>query len=236
MPSNNQKTPVVDGLNRFVSGKVKDIQALTGKALPATILAIDPSLTIVTVNFEVKTDLQIPIIQCPIGLPEFLRVPFKKGTKGFVMSVDAYMGGMSGLGGGTATLDRLPNLSTLVWFPCGNITFDAVDDPKKSTLYGDDGVILRDTDNIIRFELDKNKGLQLTWNGKALMTFASNGIAFQYQNNSIAVTAAGVTIESQSGNTMISSPGGNTSIDNKPFLPHSHGGVASGSNDTGGVT
>lgn len=218
MPSNNQKTPLVDGLNRFTSGKIEDAGQLIGKSLPASILAIDPSHTIVTVKFEVKTALQIPMVQCPVGTSEYVRLPLKVGDKGFVVAVDTYMGGMSGIGGGIASLQQQPNLSTLVWFPCGNKSFDATEEPTKIVAYGPSGAVLRDKDKVITLTLDKDKGLQIVWNGVPLMTFSANGISIQYQGHGIVINSAG------------------TSIDGKQFLPHTHTGVQSGPNPTGPVS
>jgi hypothetical protein len=59
-----------------------------------------------------------------------------------VMSADAYLGGMSGLGGGVA--DQIPrgNLSMLVWTPIGNKAWQPAIDDNALCLYGPDGVIL----------------------------------------------------------------------------------------------
>lgn len=217
MPTNNQKTPLVDSLNRFVSDKITDVGQLAGKSLPASIMAIDPSNTIVTVKFEIKTQLQIPIVQCPVGFPEYIRLPLQVGDKGFVVAVDAYMGGMSQIGKGIASLDQQPNLSTLVWFPCGSKAFTPTEEPTKIVTYGSTGAVIRDKDKIIVLTLDKDRGLQVIWNGVPLMTFSNNGISIQYQGKGIVINSGG------------------TFIDGVNFLPHTHSGVQSGPNPTGPV-
>lgn len=218
MPSNNQKTPLVDGLNRFVSDKIKDVGELTGKSLPASVLAIDPSNTVVTVKFEVQTTLQIPMVQCPIGTSEYLRLPIQKGDKGFVVACDVYMGGMSGIGKGVASLQQQSNLATLVWFPVGNLGFDAVEDPMKIIGYGPNGVVIRDKTKTISLTLDKTGGLQVMWNGVPWLTFSADGISMQYKGHGIVINAGG------------------TAIDGIQFLPHTHTGVQSGGNNTGPVS
>jgi hypothetical protein len=178
MPSNNQKTPLVDGLNRFVSAKFTDASELEGKALPASVLAVDPTNTIVTVKFEIQSDLKLPgMIQCPVGLPEWIRYPWPQGTPGFVISSDVYLGGMSGLGGGTATWQQLPNLTNIVWFPCGNTENDPTEDPNKVVIYGPDGVIIRDRGNngpgyngsAVQIKVD-SAGNVTIWGAKSLTT------------------------------------------------------------------
>src|SRR5215467_1008579 len=75
---------------------------LQGKAIPVSITEIDSTHTIVKVKFEVETDYTLPIVQCPVIGPEYVRLPLKVGDKGYVTSADYYLGGMTGLGGGTA--------------------------------------------------------------------------------------------------------------------------------------
>lgn len=219
MPSNNQKTPLVDGFNRFVSAKLEDAAALTGKSLPASVIAVDPTSTVVTVKFEVKTNLQIPMVQCPIGFPEYVRFPIKNGDKGFVVAVDAYMGGMSGLGGGLATLAQQPNLATLVWFPCGNLNFDALEDEEKNKFlaYGPKGVYLRDTERQIEFILDPDTGLIVKWHGQTLMSVNNAGVQLAFNGFGIVINSEG------------------THVDGINFLPHEHKNVQSGSDNTGPV-
>jgi hypothetical protein len=90
--------------------------------MPASVVAIDASGTIVTVKFEVQDDvITFPNMKMPVFGPRFIRYPLRAGgddgTKGFVVPSDYYMGGMSGLGGGVANLTQRPNLSTYVFFP-----------------------------------------------------------------------------------------------------------------------
>lgn len=215
----NNNTPLVDSLNRFVSDKYADLTQLIGKSLPASIESVDETGTIVTVNIEIKSTLQFPKVTCPVGTSEYVRLPLKPGDKGAVIAIDAYMGGMSGLGGGVATLVQQPNLSTLVWFPVGNKLFQTLQAQEIGKLlgYGDNGVILRSTNGQIVFELDKDRGLQITWNGVPLMTFAANGISIQYQGKGIVINSSG------------------TFIDEVNFLPHEHTNVQTGSDNSGPV-
>ena len=144
MSSNVQKTPIARTLNQFAERKAKGIIALTGQSLPASVTAVVSS-GIVTVKFELtNVPYTLPNLTCPLFGPEYIRYPIQKGCKGFVVPADAYLGGVSGLGGGTADLTQRGNLSTLVFFPIGNTGWSTTDDPNKTVIYGPDGTIIRD--------------------------------------------------------------------------------------------
>lgn len=139
-----QKTPLARTLNQFAERKVRGVIALTGQSLPASVVTVVSS-GIVTVKFElVDVPYTLPNLTCPIFGPEYVRYPIQPGCLGFVVPADAYLGGVSGLGGGSADLKPRANLSTLVFFPIGNKNWSQTDDPNKLVLYGPDGVVIRD--------------------------------------------------------------------------------------------
>ena len=217
MPINNQKIPLVESLNKFVSGKNEDFSQLQGKSLPATIDSIEGNSTIATVNIELRSQYQLPKIRVPIATSEYYRAPFKAGDKGFVVSADTYMGGMSGIGGGTATLDQLPNLATLIWIPCGNVDNSGLPFPGMPWVNGPNGVYLSDTSKTIELILDKQDGLIIKWKGETLMTVNNGGIQLQFQGKGIEISSAG------------------THIDGINFLPHGHSNIQAGSDVSGPV-
>lgn len=138
----SQKTPISRGLPLFTDAMVrKHIQRL-GMCLPAVVKAVNGS--IVTVSFQVQ-GVQLPQVTMPVFGPEYIRYPIQVGDKGMCVSADTYLGGMSGLGTGTADLSRRGNLSMLVFLPIGNKNWTATDDANAVVIYGPDGVILRDT-------------------------------------------------------------------------------------------
>lgn len=145
MATNVQKTPLQITLSKFVEDSFNRGQQLRGQAIPASVVSIDETGTIVTVKFEVQSDLfTLPQVQCALATDEFTRAPIAKGAKGYVIPSGFYMGGMTGLGGGTATFDRQANLATLVFHPVGNNTFAKFYDPNKYVVFGPQGVVLRD--------------------------------------------------------------------------------------------
>lgn len=162
MSDNAQKTPLVDSLNKFVDAKSKDFDQLLGKRIPASLVSIDETGTIATVKFEIESDVvTIPNVTCPIAGSEWTRVPYQPGTKGYVVPADYYMGGMSGLGGGTATFSQLPNLSNAVFVPVGNADLESTDNPNWHIIIGPDGAMLRTQDGSVSLLLTKDGGVAI---------------------------------------------------------------------------
>jgi hypothetical protein len=154
--------------------------AQLGQALPAKVVAVEGS--IVTVGFLVSTPYTIQNVTMPIAGPEWARAPTQIGDRGVCIPASVYIGGVSGLGGGQATLTPRGNLSTLIFFPVGNVNFSATDNPNSYVLYGPDGVILRDSNSQSKFTLTPT---QITANAQEVVIFEVGGI-------NITVTAAGI--------------------------------------------
>ena len=147
MPNDAQKSPLARSLEQFTNRKVRGALTQLGQALPASVVSRKDG--IVTVKFEIaatpNSPYTLPSIQVPIIGSEFVRLPIQAGTPGMVMTADAYLGGMSGLGGGVADLAPRGNLSMLVWTPLGNTAWTAAIDDNALELYGPNGVILHNT-------------------------------------------------------------------------------------------
>lgn len=145
------------------------IQAL-GRSLPATVTSRTGS--IVTVNFEIANTPSSPYTLPPVTMPmigsEYLRLPIQPGCKGWVIPADAYLGGMSGLGGGTADLVMRANLSSLVWSPMGNKGWAASEDDNAAVLYGPDGAIIRTADKACSVTVNANGVVVKVPAGKSL--------------------------------------------------------------------
>lgn len=161
MVSNAQKTPIARSLERFAQRKAGAALELEGRSLPASVAAVLGS-GIVTVKFELANiSYTLNNITVPVEGSEYVRIPIQVGMLGWVKSADAYLGGVSGLGGGTADLTVRPNLSNLVWSPIGNKNWSAPDDPNKLVLYGPDGAILRTADKTAAVEANA-QGVKVT--------------------------------------------------------------------------
>ena len=162
MPNDGQKSPLARSLEQFANRKVAGALAQLGQNLPASAVSISGG--IVTVKFEIantpNSPYTLPNINVPIVGSEYVRLPIQPGCPGMVMTADAYLGGMSGLGGGVADLAPRGNLSMLVWTPIGNTAWAAVIDANALELYGPDGVILH---NVAKSAILKVTTAESSW-------------------------------------------------------------------------
>lgn len=141
MAGNVQKTPLVSTLNRFAEGKVADGAQLDGQSLPCSVIAVVSS-GVVTVKFEVQNQplgATLPNVTMPVMWPEYVRYPVQVGDKGVAVSADAYLGGMSGLGGGVANLVRQGNLAALAFQPLGSTAWAKTPNAAATVVYGVQG-------------------------------------------------------------------------------------------------
>lgn len=211
MASNAQKTPVVKTLNEFAAKKAIDAIAILGKALPASVVSVSGS--IVTVKFELDVTFTLPQVTVPIATSVYRREPTQVGDLGVVRPADVRLGGISGLGGGTANLTTPSNLGALVWEPVANANWPATDDPNAYVIYGPNGAIIRDSGKNCQILLDQTK-IEIT--GK-------NTVKVAVGANSITISSSGIDIE------------GTLTINGTAYLAHLHSGVTTGAGNTGGV-
>lgn len=141
MSSNSQKTPLAQTLNQWSARKLQDALQQTGKGLPASVVSVAGA--IVTVKFEIQSTFTLPNVTVPVSTSIYSREPIQVGDKGLVRPSDANLGGIDGLGSGTADLSAPANLSALVWEPLGNKAWPGVD-PNVYTIQGPGGVLVRD--------------------------------------------------------------------------------------------
>ena len=110
--------------------------------------------SIVTVKFEVNSVQSLPQVTVPMFGPEYIRYPTQVGDKGVVLPIDVYLGGISGLGGGVATMAIPGNLSSLIFFPVASTQWSTSENPNAVVIYGPDGGIMRDTANKASITVD----------------------------------------------------------------------------------
>ena len=227
MADNAQKTPFVESLKQFTTQAAESFQQLLGKAVPASITAIDETGTIVTVQFEVKSVYTLPPVTCPLMGSEYIRFPLKVGDKGMVVPSDLYLGGMSGLGDGVADLTPQANLGAVVFMPFGNKKLTPTDDDKAVVIYGENGVVLRTADSSVRLVVD-NEGINFYSDNGLDGSITKDGINLNFKGNFIQINADGINIDGTAT--------GGTTIDGHTFLPHTHDNVQPGSGNSGPVT
>jgi hypothetical protein len=177
MATNAQVTPFGQSLNRYSRAKAADQIAQTGRSLPCQVVSVRGA--VVQVAFQITSiagqpPLTIPNVTIPIVGSEYIRIPIQVGMKGMTVAADAYLGGMSGQGGGVATTARPANLTALAFVPLGNVSFFSVDG-NVLVLYGPNGVTIQDQSGASKIMLTPTS-ITLTAGGKVL-TINAAGIA-----------------------------------------------------------
>jgi hypothetical protein len=175
--SSAQKIPYSRTAPQIAQKQALDLIAKRGQALPGHVVAVAGA--IVTVNFDVS-DVTLSQVQMPVCGPEYIRYPIQVGDLGVAFPASVYLGGVSGLGGGTADTTLRGNLSTLVWFPIGNKNWAGPpgSDASTLTLYGKTALELLDS---------------ITGNGSIKMT--SSSITLTCAGHTIVIDSAGVHID-----------------------------------------
>ncbi|TNC54570.1 hypothetical protein FHC47_18505 [Klebsiella quasipneumoniae] len=147
----DNKLNFASSMNRFTERKIENALQKSGKVLPASV--VKQTGNMITVSFELRDiPYVLPKVTIPLFGPQYIRYPMQPGDKGIVIPADTYIGGVSGQGGGTADMTPPANLSALVFLPISNTEWQGVDG-QVVTVYGPDGVTLRDSGSNTTFLL-----------------------------------------------------------------------------------
>lgn len=151
MAGDPQKTPAVQTLNAFGDQKVAEHIERLGQGLPCHVTAV--SGQIVTVAFDVAdTGVTLPSITIPIATWKYDWEPVQIGDQGFTTVATARLGGVSGLGGGTADLSQPANLTALVFVPISNKSW-TVPNVNQRVVQGPEGVLIQTLDGTISINI-----------------------------------------------------------------------------------
>lgn len=124
------KKPLGRSVNQVAERRAADAIHSSGRSLPCSVVAVVSS-GIVTVSFEVDaTPFTLPRVTVPIAVPSYIRYPVSVGDKGLVIAADARLGGVSGLGTGTANLSEPGNLTALAFVWLGSTSWAGAMDPE----------------------------------------------------------------------------------------------------------
>lgn len=147
----DNKLNYASSMNRFTERKIENALQKSGKVLPASV--VKQTGNMITVSFELRDiPYVLPQVTIPLFGPQYIRYPMQPGDKGIVIPADTYIGGVSGQGGGIADMTPPANLSALVFLPISNTEWQGVDG-KVVTVYGPEGVTLRDSESNTTFLL-----------------------------------------------------------------------------------
>ena len=211
MADNYEKLWLQDSFNAIAIARAATLIENTGRALPCRVTAVNGS--IVKVAFEVNSDpITLPQISIPKAESPWVRMPTQVGDFGVTMPASAYLGGISGLGGGVATLDPPGNLAALVFVPVSNIN-SPPSNPNAAIVQGPQGAIIKTTTGTSSSVVVDTLG--------TIITFGTT--TFTINNSEVSFTAGGKTVT-------LNSTG--LTIDGILFDTHIHGGVTTGSGVT----
>lgn len=192
MGANYQKTPLARALRSGAEVASNDLVSLLGKGLPCSVESVDGA--IVTVKFELTNiPFTIPNVTMAVAGSEYIREPIQKGCKGVALPASARLGGMNGLGVGTANLVTPANLAALTFFPIGNKGWAAPESANKIEIWGPDGVIIRSANKKARLDLTDDT-TSLKFGDNASVTMNATGLTLTFGTNSIVIDAAGIHI------------------------------------------
>lgn len=226
MSDEQAKLPLQRNLNQVAITRAQQAINSLGRALPCRVTAVNGA--IVTVSFQVNTS---PWTLLPITIPKaespWIRMPTQVGDLGVTMPSDVYLGGISGLGGGTADMRKRGNLSTLFFVPISN-SGSTPDDPNAAQVCGPNGAIIRTTSGPTSSVVTNQEGTTITFGTTTFVVNASG----------ITLTVGGqmfVWGGTEATSTLpIVAP--DVILPNGAVNEHFHGGVQSGSSNTNVMT
>jgi len=143
-------------MDGFFAARYNIQKQLRGSVLPAQVVSIDATGTIVTVKFPMQDPtgsetldyqyplnvVQLPEVEMPVATDLYGIPPLQVGDTGYCIPCDYSTLGISGYTNDQTSYTREPNLSTLVFHPIGNVQAGEREYPDKYFLSGPTGVHL----------------------------------------------------------------------------------------------
>ena len=139
MVDNALKTPLISTIVGHIDRRGNDFSQVSPKGIPCSVTAIDKD--IVTVKFEGSNGVwNMPTMKMSQAISPYGRDPTQVGDKGYASPADYYIGGISGLGGGSTNFTPRGNLTPLVFHPMAQKTSEARDYDQLTHAGGPTGV------------------------------------------------------------------------------------------------
>ena len=233
------KNPQYVTIPSAIQNKVVDAIRLQGKNLSCHVTAVQGAL--ITVQFDLNDIYTLPQITVPLFGPEYIRYPIKASDLGFVMAVDVSTSYTSGQGGSAPNLSDPAPLEALYFMPIGNKNWSTVN-PSQVTIYAPQGVLLENfpstnsSINITPSEIVMTVGsCTVTMNATTITMNAPTNITLQSPTITLngqmtqGTNAGGYPATLQGPVTVIHE----VTANGIPLSTHLHGGVQTGSGDTG---
>ncbi len=233
MAGNYSKLWIQKNLNQVGITRAQEAIENTGMALPCHVTEVNGA--IVTVAFDVNAQWGLPEIQIPKAESAWIRMPTQVGDLGYTVPADAYLGGVSGLGSGTADARQRGNLSSLVFVPVSNSASPPVDQ-NAAQIEGPNGAIIQATAGAVESKAVLNQtGTTLTF-GTTTFTIDSSGIILTVGGVSYTFTGTGVSMGAPVSVTGGVTASGDVTAGSISLINHVHTGVSTGPSSTGPAT
>jgi len=188
MSDDFSKLWIQQNLNQNAIRRASEAIQRTGRALPCKVTAVSGS--IVTVEFEVdSTPWTLPQITIPKAESPYFRMPTQIGDLGITIPCDVYLGGISGLGGGTANMNPAANLSALMFMPVSNSN-SPPDDQNAAQISGPNGVINKTTVGTASSVVTNQSGTIVTF-GTVTITVGASGVTIDAGGQPINLVGTG---------------------------------------------
>lgn len=227
MSDNFAKLWVQRSANQLAINRARQAIENMGRALPCRVVKVTGS--IVTVAFEVNAaPFTLPNITIPKAESNWIRMPTQIDDFGMTMPADAYLGGVSGLGGGVATLTRPGNLSALVFVPVSNSGSGPIDQ-NAAQVQGPNGAIIRTTTGTTSEIVTNTSGTTVTFGANTVVVNETE-TALNYGTTSLVLNASGITMTF--GASTIVFNGSGLSINGALYETHTHPYLPGGGDET----
>jgi hypothetical protein len=137
-------TPLSLTLPHTMDGRTQDKHQVTPQEIPVTVASVIGEF--VKVKAEMHGSFTIPQFEVAGNWGEFIRPPIVVGSKGHASAADYYLGGMTGLGGGTADYRDRGNLTTHVFRAVSQKNFptNTHRNTQASLISGPQGAVIND--------------------------------------------------------------------------------------------
>lgn len=230
MADNFDKLWLQKTTNQVGISRAKQVIEQTGKALPCRVVSVSGS--IVTVAFEVNASpLTLPNITIPKAESPWIRMPTQVGDKGMTIPSDVYLGGVSGLGSGTASLAPVGNLSALVFVPVSNKASPPVDQ-NAAQVQGPNGAIIQTTTGTTSKIVTDQNGTTVTY-GSNTITINSSEIVLTAGGSSITINSSGIAFHGAVTGDSTATFTDDVKGAGISLQTHVHSGVTSGGSNSG---
>lgn len=213
-------------LNTLAVNRANELIQTLGMALPCRVTAVNGA--IVTVALEVQSDRPLPLVTLPKAESPWIRMPTQVGDFGVTMPASVYLGGISGLGGGTASMTQPGNLSALIFVPVSNANSPPAN-TNMAYVQGPDGATIQTTTGTTSSVVTDTSGTTVTF-GSNTLTVNGSEINGAVGSSSIQMTGISITLSAGGSSIVINASG--VTIDGILFDTHIHGGVTTGGSVT----